>query len=323
VARERTDGVAAVVEVVALMRRRLPALTVTYEPGWEKRGNGLAARYVGGIVHHTASASSSSRPFPTRTILRDGRPDLDGPLCNFAGPWCTVERPALVVMAAHPANHAGASGGRSMGPLPRTSLFNPRVLGLEIDYAGTRPMSDGQALVAQVWAWAVAEVVDGTVEHVRGHAETSITGKWDPGYALVKGVGQTINLAAFRARAALTAVMGVDLSAPISDDNVRRIAAAVTPAVVSALLAADASPAEGQQPLAPIVSQLWSGTSPGHNLLNNALAELPDRIAQAVSRGVADAVSTAVAGVKVPAPVVDVAAIARAVGTDLAARMKA
>jgi hypothetical protein len=152
-------------------------------------------------VHHTASATSLANPFPTQNLLRVGRVGLSGPLCNEAGPACTVDRPRLHVVAAHPANHAGAS--RASGPVPALSLYNPRSRGLEIDYAGTVPMLAGQLLVAHVWTRANADVLaGGNVEHVRAHAETSITGKWDPGYAL----GKTIDMAAFRrGAAALTA----------------------------------------------------------------------------------------------------------------------
>ncbi len=214
----RRDAVQVIVEVVNKMRLLDPRLIVTYEPGWEKRGNGTTANYEGGIWHHTASSSSPTRPFPTQTLLRVGRSDLPGPLCNFAGPWCSVDRPTIHVMAAHPANHAGASGGRSMGPLPKTSLFNPRVLGLEIDYAGLTAMSPGQLHVAQLWARAVADVVGGgDINRVRGHMETSVTGKWDPGFAN----GKTYDLNALRASSARL-TPGADM--PLSQQDANLIA---------------------------------------------------------------------------------------------------
>lgn len=144
----RTDAVQFFLEIVGEAKRL--GARVTFEPGWETRGNGTSANYEGLIVHHTASPSSAARPFPTKGILIGGRSDLSGPLCNFAGPWCADDDPWLHVIAAHPANHAGASGGRSMGPLPVTSLFNPRVLGLEIDYGGDTPMSRGQYKAATI-----------------------------------------------------------------------------------------------------------------------------------------------------------------------------
>jgi hypothetical protein len=135
-------------------------------------------------------------------MLRQGRSDLPGPLTNYA----TNVDASMTVIAAHPANHAGASGGRSMGPLPTTTLFNKRVLGNEIVYPGFVPMHAGQYRTAAIWARIVADVVGyGDIQRVRAHAETSITGKWDPGFA----PGQTIDMAAFRA-AAFTA-QGADM----------------------------------------------------------------------------------------------------------------
>ena len=206
----RRDAVQVVLEVVARMRALEPRLVVSYEPGWETRGNGTTPNYEGGIWHHTALASSAARPFPSQKLVKDGRVDLDGPLCNFAGPWCTVDAPRIHVVAAFPTNHAGASGGRSMGPLPVTKLFNPRVLGLEIDYAGTVPMAPGQEYVAHLWGRAVADVVGGgDINRVRAHMETSVTGKWDIGFAL----GKTYDMNAFRRAAAAVSPLGGALMA--------------------------------------------------------------------------------------------------------------
>lgn len=184
-------SVATILQVVAVFREF--GVPVTFEPGWETRGNGYTSAYEGGLVHHTAITASYANPAPGTRVLRDGRPDLSGPLCNFQG--CFDGR--IHVIAAHPANHAGASGGPSMGPLPRTTLFNPRVMGLEVDYAGNTPMSPEQYRSAAVFGKAIQRLY-GTVERCRLHTETSIEGKWDAGWA----PGQPINAAAFRADAA-------------------------------------------------------------------------------------------------------------------------
>jgi hypothetical protein len=173
-------------------RLRAAGITVREASGWQSRGNGQTSAYEGGLVHHTATGYGIAVPGTgPGNLLINGRPDLRGPLCNYA----VNEDGSITVIAAHPANHAGASGGRSMGPLPTTSLFNRRVLGLEIVYPGTSPMRDAQYRSALVWARVVADVVGrGDIERVRAHAETSITGKWDPGEAPNK----TIDMAAFR-----------------------------------------------------------------------------------------------------------------------------
>ncbi len=213
----RRDAVAVVLEVNAECRRLLPSLAITYTAGWETRGNGSSANYAYGNLHHTATPTSAARPFPTEGLLVGGRSDLPGPLTNYATPWCTVDRPRLHVIAAHPANHAGAS--RASGPVPALALYNPQTLGNEIDYAGSSPMSDGQRLVAAVWTRAVANVLArGNVEHVRAHAETSITGKWDPGYA----PGRTIDMSALRRDAATLTPLGAFLMA-LTDGEQREL----------------------------------------------------------------------------------------------------
>jgi N-acetylmuramoyl-L-alanine amidase len=205
-------SVARVREVNA--RLRAAGITVHEWPGWEARGNGQSAAYEGGIVHHTASGYGMALPGTAiGNVLVNGRSDLPGPLCNHSG----NEDGSVTCIAAHPANHAGASGGRSMGPLPTTNLFNKRVMGLEIVYPGTSPMRDAQYRAAQVWARAVADVCgDGDMQRVRAHAEVSITGKWDPGYA----PGRTIDMAAFRAAATSTS-QGDNMGGEIADAEIQ------------------------------------------------------------------------------------------------------
>jgi hypothetical protein len=212
----RRDAVQFTLECVAEWRRL--GAHVTFEPGWETRGNGTSANYEGCNVHHTATPSSPSRPFPTRNMLINGRSDLPGPLCNVAEPVGENDRPHLHVIAAHPANHAGASGGPGTAPMPVTRLFNPRSFGDEIDYGGNVPMTPGQRRAALIFGRGVTTVLRRPTDYIRAHAETSVTGKWDPGYA----PGKTIDMATFRRDAAnLTAAQEDDM--PYTEDDLRRI----------------------------------------------------------------------------------------------------
>lgn len=154
-------------------------------PGAVNRGNGQSwGSIAGGIMHHTATPEGTAP-----SVLINGRSDLSGPLCNSAG-----EKDGTVAFVAYnPANHAGAAGGKSMGPLPVTTTFNKRVWGHEIVYPGTTPMNDAQYRSAVGLGRVIADLCGGA-EVVRAHAETSVTGKWDPGYA----PGKTIDMAAFR-----------------------------------------------------------------------------------------------------------------------------
>jgi hypothetical protein len=213
----RTDEVQFMLECVAEWRRL--GARVTFEPGWERRGNGLRGNYEGALVHHTATPSSAVRPNPTRALLLTGRPDLTGPLCNVTGPWCEAGDPWLHVVAAFPANHAGASGGPSMGPLPKTSLFNPRVMGLEVDYAGTAPMAAGQRAAAFIFMQGTTRVLRRSIEYARAHAETSVTGKWDIGRAS----GKTEDMAAFRRDAAAYTLTTEDIGMTIGEDILKAL----------------------------------------------------------------------------------------------------
>lgn len=161
-------------------------MVIHEHPGWERNGNGQSSAYLGGSLHHTGAAFDGGLD-----ILIHGRPDLPGPLCNVAGHANGTGR----LIAAHPANHAGAGNGRSMGPLPRTRTFNRLVWGLEIMYPGSVPMTREQYRFALIHAGVVSKILGRpNPEWVRAHAETSETGKWDPGFA----PGRTIDMGRFR-----------------------------------------------------------------------------------------------------------------------------
>lgn len=177
------SGLAA--SIMAELRKA--GVNVVTVPGWDRRGNGQSWGSVEGVLmHHTASPHGPAYP-----MLWQGRSDLPGPLCNSAG----EADGTICIVAAHPANHAGSSGGNSMGPLPTTRTFNKRVWGHEIVYPGSKPMTDAQYRSAVILGRVITRILGGTAERVRGHAETSVTGKWDPGYAM----GKTIDMNRFRA----------------------------------------------------------------------------------------------------------------------------
>jgi hypothetical protein len=194
------------------VRDRLRALgfTVHEWAGWESRGNGQSSAYEGAVWHHTASNYGAAP-----SVLVTGRSDLPGPLCNFSG----NADGSFTLIAAHPANHAGASGGYGTAPLPVTSLFNKRTMGLEIVYPGTQPMTAAQYRAMCAWGRVTTDVFGyGDINRVKGHAETSITGKWDPGWA----PGRTINLNQARIDARSTTPMQEDDM--FTDDDRNRLA---------------------------------------------------------------------------------------------------
>lgn len=170
---------------------RYNAIPVSFEPGWQTRGNGFVFPNgvpQGLICHHTGDNYGAGL-----SILVNGRPDLDPPLCNC----CTYPDGRVHVIAAQVANHAGAAAGRSLGPFAPGGLFNPRVWGNEIMYPGVQPMTDAQRHSAQVLGGVILGILGKTdTGWVRGHFETSGEGKWDPG---IGNGSQSIDMDAFRA----------------------------------------------------------------------------------------------------------------------------
>jgi hypothetical protein len=170
---------------------RYNGVPVSFEPGWEARGNGFVfpnGRPQGLICHHTGDNYGAGL-----SILVNGRPDLDPPLCNC----CTYPDGRIHIIAAQPANHAGAAAGKSLGPFAPTGLFNPRVWGNEIMYPGVKPMTAAQRHSALVLGGVILGILGkADAGWVRGHFETSGEGKWDPG----AGNGsQSIDMTRFRA----------------------------------------------------------------------------------------------------------------------------
>jgi hypothetical protein len=166
-------------------------VVVSFEPGWETRGNGYTfpnGRPQGLITHHTGSDYGTGL-----SILVNGRSDLDPPLCNC----CTYPDGRIHIIAAQPANHAGAAAGKSLGPFTPGGLFNPRVWGNEVMYPGTLPWTKQQYRSARVLGAVICGILGyKDAEHVRGHYETSGEGKWDPGIG--QGSGLSFPMAVFR-----------------------------------------------------------------------------------------------------------------------------
>jgi N-acetylmuramoyl-L-alanine amidase len=99
-------AVAQMEEAAALMRDA--GLTVTASSGWKDRGRSSSVDYWHITDHHTANPNDND------AILINGRPDLAGPLCNYA----LHEYGDVVLIASGRANHAGeatVSSSNSVG----------------------------------------------------------------------------------------------------------------------------------------------------------------------------------------------------------------
>lgn len=163
--------------------------TVIEVDGCYMRGNGQTSAYIGSVTHHTAGGNNVKLD----QILISGRSDLSGPLCNTAVGYDGT----IYLVAAHPANHAGASGGWDTAPLPVTGMFNRLTWGTEAMYNGVSPMPDAQYDSAAAIAAAVSRVTGNDLRHAKLHQGTSIQGKFDIGYA----PGKTYDVVKFREHA--------------------------------------------------------------------------------------------------------------------------
>lgn len=156
---------------------RAEGCQVVEESGWTTRGRpsskGDFAPF-GVCWHHTGTTTSAANPAPTVGYCIAGRDDAPGPLCHVVIGWDGV----CHVIAAGRANHAGECGGS--GPIPPGD-GNEQMIGLEIDYNGTQDMGPAQYQASIRAAAAVLRHFGANETYGRGHVETSVTGKWDPG----------------------------------------------------------------------------------------------------------------------------------------------
>ena len=90
-------------------------------PGWKESGvGGVMGQIWGTVWHHTGNARATAQS------IRDGRPDLQGPLSQLH----IAQDGTVTIVAVGPCNHAGAG---SWAGLP-TNGANTRTIGIECAY---------------------------------------------------------------------------------------------------------------------------------------------------------------------------------------------
>lgn len=150
-------------------------LRVQEVPGWRARGRpastgGFAP--VGVLCHHTASSADGRAG---TGILVNGRSDLPGPLAQLG-----LDRDGTVwIVAAGRSNHAGVA--KSSGTVAGGD-GNRLYIGIEAMNRGTGerwPKAQYDAYVL-LCATLCLKVTRNSVNTVRAHKETSVTGKIDP-----------------------------------------------------------------------------------------------------------------------------------------------
>jgi hypothetical protein len=159
---------------------RSAGLNVTEVDGWKTRAHGPLTDVRSIICHHTAGPSTGD--YPSLPIVRDGRPDLPGPLAQLglgrSGTWFAI--------AAGLSYHAGVV-------TDPTLYSNQYAIGVEAEGVGLPPTDSGHIYWPEV-QWesyvrgvrALKKAFNVSTEHVRGHKEIcSPAGrKIDPNFSM-------------------------------------------------------------------------------------------------------------------------------------------
>jgi hypothetical protein len=159
---------------------RNAGLTVVEVEDWKTRGHSQMNPVKSILIHHTAGSPNGD--YPSLNIVRDGRPDLSGPLSQLglgrSGTW--------YVIAAGLSYHAGKTIDDSM-------FGNANAIGIEAEGTGV-PSSDSghaywpdvqwQSYVRGVKALQAAYGVP--TAHVLGHKEAAVPAgrKVDPNFSM-------------------------------------------------------------------------------------------------------------------------------------------
>lgn len=161
---------------------RKAGLRVVTVPGWETRSRPESAggfAPVGNLWHHTGSKDQNPLSIEddfeyAKWLAEVGRSDLAAPLCQVS----VGRNGTLYVCAAGRGNHAGKA--KASGPVPAGD-GNVLYIGWECQNDGTEGWSPAQYDAMVRAAAATSTHYGWTAEANRGHKETSLTGKWDPG----------------------------------------------------------------------------------------------------------------------------------------------
>lgn len=184
----------------AVAKSGLPVVEVG---GWRTRGHGALAAVETIVCHHTATPSTAPGDYPSLAIVRDGRADLSGPLCNLG-----LGRSGTVyIVAAGVAFHAGDVWTESQD--------NWHSIGIEAEHNGITPWPPELVDAYARLCAALADHYGLTVARVQGHKEVAKPAgrKTDPNF----------DMTSFRAR--VTAHLEDDM--PLSTEDLDKVRAIV------------------------------------------------------------------------------------------------
>lgn len=168
---------------------RKSGLKVVPLPGWKTNRSNGGENYKGVSIHHTGSyddiGDTSSDYNYAMWMAFEGRSDLPHPLMNLG----LSAESVVYVGAAGNANGVGEA--KASGPMPYAKDGNAMYIVIEAYNSGsqgwnTKGVDASGAVVTQYMGYvrlcaALCVHYGWPASHVRGHKETSVTGKWDPG----------------------------------------------------------------------------------------------------------------------------------------------
>jgi hypothetical protein len=99
--------------------------TVEEVPGWIGRNHGALIQVSCIVIHHTATSASAAGDYPSLGIVRDGRPDLAGPLAQLGG----GRSGKIYAISNGVAYHAGT--------VLQSWMNNDHSIGIEVESPGT------------------------------------------------------------------------------------------------------------------------------------------------------------------------------------------
>ena len=137
--------------------------------GWQNRGHGDFKDIRGVMMHHTGNRNASAES------IRDGRPDLAGPLANIH----IATDGTVTIVAVGVCWHAGVG---SYPWLP-TNNANWHMIGIECAHDGNERWPDAQIIAMRDTCAALSLRLGTPADHVIGHKDYAgaAQGKWDPG----------------------------------------------------------------------------------------------------------------------------------------------
>lgn len=155
---------------------RAAGLMVLEEDGWQTRGHGDVGPTLGVLCHHTAGPLTGDAP--SLTTVRDGRPDLSGPLAQLV----LARSGTYHVIAAGKCYHAGAGAWQGV------TTGNTNFIGIEAENTGlpNDPWPDVQTDAYARGCAAILKHVGKPAIMCAGHKEYALPPgrKTDPSFSV-------------------------------------------------------------------------------------------------------------------------------------------